>query len=72
MANNGNNIRLQTVNLKAKIYILYMLTLHSNVSKENNSNFSDWWFFPFATGVVDTGGAPWAANISANFGKNLK
>jgi hypothetical protein len=22
--------------------------------------------------VVDTGGAPWAANISANFRKNLK
>ncbi len=26
----------------------------------------------FATGVVDTGGAPWLANISANFRKNLK
>ena len=24
----------------------------------------------FATGVVDTGGAPWLANISANFRKN--
>ncbi len=27
---------------------------------------------PFATGVSDTGGAPWAANISANFRKNSK
>jgi hypothetical protein len=26
----------------------------------------------FATGVVDTGGAPSLANISANFQKNLK
>ncbi len=26
----------------------------------------------FAAGVVDTGGAPWLANISANFWKNLK
>ena len=26
----------------------------------------------FATGVIDTGGAPWLVNISANFRKNLK
>jgi hypothetical protein len=26
----------------------------------------------FAAGVVDTGGQPWAANISANFRKNSK
>ncbi len=26
----------------------------------------------FATGVVDTGGAPWLVNISANFRKNSK
>ncbi len=26
----------------------------------------------FAAGIVDTGGQPWAANISANFRKNLK
>ncbi len=25
-----------------------------------------------ATGVVDTGGAPWLVNISANFRKNSK
>ncbi len=29
-------------------------------------------FFSFATSVNDTGGAPWAANISANFRKNSK
>ena len=28
--------------------------------------------FQFATGVNDTGGAPWAANISATFRKNSK
>jgi hypothetical protein len=30
-------------------------------------NTSDLRFFPFATGVNDTGGAPLAANISVNF-----
>jgi hypothetical protein len=29
-------------------------------------------FFPFAAGVNYTGGAPLAANISANFRKSLK
>jgi hypothetical protein len=29
-------------------------------------------FFAFATGVVDTGGKPLAANISANFRKSSK
>jgi hypothetical protein len=29
-------------------------------------------FFAFATGVVDTSGKPWAANISENFRKNSK
>ncbi len=28
------------------------------VSKLNNYNIYDWKFFPFATGVQDTGGAP--------------
>jgi hypothetical protein len=42
------------------------------VSKRNNENFSDWRFFPFATGLKDTGGACGAANISANFWKNSK
>ncbi len=40
--------------------------------KEIIKKISDWRFFPFATGVVDTGGNPWAANISANFRKNSK
>ncbi len=29
-------------------------------------------FFSFATGVSDTGGQPWAANISATFGKKFE
>jgi len=39
------------------------------VSKQNNENFYDWRFFHFSTGVNDTGGAPWAANISRIFEK---
>jgi hypothetical protein len=35
-------------------------------------NFSDKRIFPFATVVKDTGGAPWAANIYANFQKYWK
>ncbi len=31
-----------------------------------------WRFFPFAAGVNDTGDAPWAANISANFRKKFE
>jgi hypothetical protein len=55
-----------------KIFI-YMLTLYyPKVSKRNHKNFSDWRFFTFATGVVDTGGKPWAANVSTNFRKNSK
>ncbi len=45
---------------------------YPKVSKRNNENFSDWRFFPFATGVNDIGGAPWAVNISKNFQKSLK
>ncbi len=36
------------------------------------SGVYDWRFFAFATGVVDTGGKPWAANISANFRKKFE
>ncbi len=43
-------------------------TLNKGV-KKNNWNFSDCRFFPFAAGVNDTGGAPWAANIFTNFKK---
>ncbi len=52
-----------------KIYHLKLY--YPKVFKGNNENFSDWRFFPFATGVndTDTGGAPWVANISANFRK---
>ncbi len=34
--------------------------------------FLDWRFFSFTTGVNDTGGQPWAANMSANFRKISK
>ncbi len=34
------------------------------MSKQISWNFSDWRFFPFATGVKNIGGAPWVANIS--------
>ncbi len=40
--------------------------VNKQVSKQNNQNFSDLRFFPCATGVNDTGGAPGAVNISAN------
>ncbi len=39
------------------------------MSKQNNENFSDWKFSSFATGINDTDGAPWAANISASLEK---
>ena len=42
------------------------------MSKQNYYNFSAWRFFPVATGVVDTGGKPWAANISTNFRKKFE
>jgi hypothetical protein len=53
MANNENNIRLQT---------------KSELEGKNRNNTGG----KFATGVADTGGAPWLANISANIQKNLK
>ncbi len=55
-----------------KNFFLYVNSFYPKVSKRNHKKFSDWRFFPFATGVVDTGGKPWAANISENFRKNLK
>jgi hypothetical protein len=48
-----------------------LILLHKGVPKKN-LNFSDWRSFSFTTGVDDTGGAPWAANISTNFRKNSK
>jgi hypothetical protein len=59
------------MNLKNLFFSLYYL-YYPKVSKRNNKNFSDWRFFPFATGASGTGGAPWAANISENFRKNSK
>ncbi len=51
------------VNLTAIIYIYVSSTTQRWPNKIIKR------FFPFATGVVDTGGKPWAANISANFRK---
>jgi hypothetical protein len=46
---------------------------YPKVSIQNNENFSDWSFFcSFATGANDTGRAPWAVIISANFQKKFK
>jgi hypothetical protein len=58
------------VNLKEKIY-LYVNSTTQRCSKKELKLF---WLkiFSFVTGVNDTGGAPWAANISANFRKNSK
>ncbi len=50
------------MNLKKKIY-QYANSTNQRCPKEK--------IFPFATGVNDTGGASWAANISANFQQNL-
>ncbi len=73
VANNGNNIRLLTHESELEGKNLYIRFLYyPKVTKQNYQNFSDCRFFPFATGVVDTGGKPSAANISANFRKNSK
>jgi hypothetical protein len=66
MANNGNNYQTAD-NSKGtwrKKFIYMETLLPKGVEKKI--------FFPFATSVNDTGGAPWAANISANFRKKLK
>ncbi len=56
------------VHLKAKINIYVNSTTQRCPNKIIKiSQLDD--FFPFAIGVVYTGGAPWAANISANFRK---
>jgi hypothetical protein len=52
------------VNLKEKIYLYYQKVL-----KQNKETFLIEIFFPFATGVNNTGDAPGAVNISANFRK---
>ncbi len=73
VANNDNKIRLQTPWSELAGKNLYICLLYQpKASKQNDYNFSAWRFFPFATGVNDTSGKPWAANISANFRKNSK
>jgi hypothetical protein len=57
VANNG--IRLQTPESELEGKNLYKCFLYyQKVTKQNYYNFSDSRFFPFATGVVDTGGKP--------------
>jgi hypothetical protein len=51
---------------------IYKLALLPKGVQKNNDNFSDQRFFPFATGVNNTDGAPWAGNISKVFRKNSK
>ncbi len=58
-------------NLKAKIYI-YVNSTTQRCPNKIIKIFLIEIFLPFATSVNDTGGASWAANISANFRKNLK
>jgi hypothetical protein len=55
---NGNNIRLLTLLSELEGKNLSLCKLYQpKVSKQNNQNFSDWRFFPFAIGVKgDTGG----------------
>ncbi len=48
---------------------MYMLTL---LPKGVQIKLKLFWFFPSAIGVNNTGGAPWAANISTNFQKKFE
>ncbi len=59
------------VNWKGKIY-LYANSTVQTCPQDIMQTFVIWRFFPFATCVNDTGDAPWAANISANFRKNFE
>jgi hypothetical protein len=52
------------VNSKEKIYLFVNSTTQRCL--KYNKKFSDWRFFPFATGVNDTSGAPRAANFRKN------
>ncbi len=53
------------VNLKAKMN----LSVNSTSQRCPNKIIKTFMIFPFATNVNDTGGAPWAANISLIFEK---
>jgi hypothetical protein len=59
------------VNLKKKIYLYVNSTTHRCPNKISETFLIED-FFPFATGVNDTSGAPGAANIAAKFLKYLK
>ncbi len=63
VANNGKHIRLLKWTWRITIYLYF----NSNTLR-CKTNFSDWRFFQFATGVNDNGGASWAANISGVWG----
>jgi hypothetical protein len=60
------------VNLKAKIYIYVYSTTQMCPNKIIKIFLLEGFFHLPCTGVADTGGKPWAANISANFRKNSK
>jgi hypothetical protein len=63
---NFNNFVGTPLDSRGYTYIHFCLQVHFKVSAA--------WSYShcFATGVADTGGQPWAANISVNFQKNSK
>jgi hypothetical protein len=77
---NFNNFVWTPLGSRVNIYINFCLQVHFMVSaawycchylppvSTTLSNMVE----KFATGVADTGGAPWLTNISANFRKNSK
>ncbi len=83
---NCNNFVWSPLGSRGKIYINFCLQVHLQVSAAwycSHCRRCRWCRWQFATGVVDiggkfaagiadTGGAPWLANISANFRKNSK
>ena len=64
--------RYLKVNLKVKINTYVNSTIQRCYNKIIKIFLIKDLFFSFATGVNDTGGLPWAANISENFQKKLK
>ncbi len=73
VANIGNNIRQLSPlsELKEKNITICWL-YYPNVSKLNILNFSVWRFFPFATGVNDTGVAPLSYEYLREFLKKIE
>ncbi len=70
VANNVNNYQTADNFKKQFICMIIRYIYYPKVSKKNNEHFSDYRFFPFATGVYDTSGAPCAP--TANFQKKIK